>query len=50
MGASHTLVEIVRYLSFEREKPMDLNSKRGFAFKEVERLVGQAVAGEISSH
>ena len=39
-------------LSLSLKKLIDLNSKSGFAFKEVERLVGgqQAVAGEISSH
>ena len=36
-------------LSPSLEKPIDLNSKKGICFKEVERQVG-AVAGEISSH
>ena len=44
-----SLAQIVPYLSLSLEKPIDLNSKKGICFKEVERLVG-AVAGEISSH
>ena len=36
----HTLIEIVAYLSLSLLSPIDLNSEKGFALKEVERFVG----------
>ena len=46
----HTLIEIVAYLSLSLLSPIDLNSEKGFALKEVEEVGRGPAAREISSH